>query len=992
MKRFISVLLTLVLTLGVFSGLDIKAEAYNEIDGLRFYINERTDYESYGINCYEVNTDSVVIPSEYDSVPVTMIESFSCYWTETNFSVCIPESINHIENRAFGDCKTITEFIVSEENEHYKSVDGVLYSKDGTVLIRYPQIRDEESFTVPEGVEVIADYAFTYCTNLKNIYLADSVKSIGYWAFGETAYYENYRSSTASTLYNNGHLIEAKSSLRGSYTVEDGTKNVATCAFASNDYLTSVSLPDSVVSIQENAFAGCDKLSEISLSNGLKTIGDGAFSGCDSLTSIEFPESLELIDRNAFLECMALESVDFSKAEVVIGEQAFWRCSSLLTLEIPETVISVGDSAFADCESLGAISIAGGVGKIGNHSFNNTAYLNNSENWENGALYIDNILISVKEEYSGEFCIKDGTKQIASYAFNRCDDIESIVIPESVVKIGDYAFWCCEKLNSVNLPSELSVLCKGVFSHCVKLPYVEIPESVTIIEDEAFWNCNALSDLVIPENVEYIGWSAFVSCSSLQEIYLSENVQYIGEEAFSGCKRLENFFVDENNPCYTSVDGVLFDKTVETLLQYPGRCEGIYRWYETSYEIPGTVTKIGNYAFGYCYELDNVVIPESVIEIGCFAFVCCRSFKALKIPDSVIRIGWRAFDNCLGLKDISLSKNISYVSYGMLENCDSLETVELPSNIKAILPSAFYYCDNLKSIVIPYGVTQIDYRLFYQCPSLESITIPKTVKSICQFAFYNCENLKFVFYGGSQADWDSIEIMRDGNQWLLDAKFHFGTDGHTSSGWITDKKATVNAKGKKHKECTVCGAVLQSATIAQLKCLKPTLKTIENTADGVKITWGSVSGADKYYVYRKTSSGKYSKIGTATKTGYTDKTAKSGTKYYYYVKAVNEAGSSEASGSKSIYHLADTTLSTPKSTKSGVKLSWKKVTGAEGYVVYRKTGSGSYSKLATVKGNSKVTYTDASAKKGKKYTYKIKAYKSKTYSAYSNAKAVTDKY
>ena len=215
---------------------------------------------------------------------------------------------------------------------------------------------------------------------------------------------------------------------------------------------------------------------------------------------------------------------------------------------------------------------------------------------------------------------------------------------------------------------------------------------------------------------------------------------------------------------------------------------------------------------------------------------------------------------------------------------------------------------------------------------------------------------------------------------------------HPSTKWKTVKKATVNSKGKKEKVCTECGEVLETKTIAQLKCSKPTLKSIENTEYGVKIKWGSVSGADKYYVYRKTSSGSYDRIASTTNTYYTDKSAKSGKKYYYIVKAINEAGSSDSSSSKSIYHLADTTLSTPKSTKSGVKLSWKKVTGAEGYVVYRKTGSGSYSKLATVKGNSKVTYTDASAKKGKKYTYKIKAYKSKTYSAYSNAKAVTDKY
>lgn len=221
--------------------------------------------------------------------------------------------------------------------------------------------------------------------------------------------------------------------------------------------------------------------------------------------------------------------------------------------------------------------------------------------------------------------------------------------------------------------------------------------------------------------------------------------------------------------------------------------------------------------------------------------------------------------------------------------------------------------------------------------------------------------------------------------------------GHNySTEWTIDKKATVNATGSKHKECTKCGEILETATIKQLKCSKPKLKTISNTTSGVKITWGKVSGADKYYVYRKTgSNGKYSKIATVkgnSKVTYTDKKAKSGKKYYYYVKAVNEAGSSDASKSKSILYLADTTLSTPKSTKNGVTLKWKKVTGAEGYVVYRKTGSGKYEKIATVKGNSKVTYTDKKAKKGKTYTYKIKAYKSKTTSAYSNAKKIKDKY
>ena len=217
-------------------------------------------------------------------------------------------------------------------------------------------------------------------------------------------------------------------------------------------------------------------------------------------------------------------------------------------------------------------------------------------------------------------------------------------------------------------------------------------------------------------------------------------------------------------------------------------------------------------------------------------------------------------------------------------------------------------------------------------------------------------------------------------------------NGHTSSDWFIDTEATVHSAGSKHKECSECGEILETAKIAQLKCSKPKLKTISNTTSGVKITWSKVSGADKYRVYRKTKSGEWKYLGSTSKTGYTDKTAKSGTKYYYAVKARNEAGNSSLSSSLSKYYLADPTLKTPKSTKSGISLKWTKVTGAQGYVIYRKTGSGSYEKLKTENDVSNLSYVDNSAKKGKKYTYKVKAYYSKTDSAYSNTKTITDKY
>ena len=177
-----------------------------------------------------------------------------------------------------------------------------------------------------------------------------------------------------------------------------------------------------------------------------------------------------------------------------------------------------------------------------------------------------------------------------------------------------------------------------------------------------------------------------------------------------------------------------------------------------------------------------------------------------------------------------------------------------------------------------------------------------------------------------------------------------------------------------------------------VKCSKPILKTISNTEYGVKITWGKVTGADSYRIYRKTSGGSWKYLDSTKNTYFTDKTAKSGTKYYYAIRAKNGAGLSDRSSSLSKLYLDNPTLETPTSTSKGVGLRWSKVAGAQGYMVYRKTSGGSYTRIATEKGVSNLVYRDTTAKKGTKYYYKVKAYYSKTYSAFSNTKSITDKY
>lgn len=159
--------------------------------------------------------------------------------------------------------------------------------------------------------------------------------------------------------------------------------------------------------------------------------------------------------------------------------------------------------------------------------------------------------------------------------------------------------------------------------------------------------------------------------------------------------------------------------------------------------------------------------------------------------------------------------------------------------------------------------------------------------------------------------------------------------------------------------------------------------TAKNTSKGIYLKWTKIANAEKYRIYRQTEgSSKWTRIDTVTKTSFTDKTVKSGTKYNYRVRAVigDDMGSYEVVGR---YYLSTPKLSSVKNSASGAKVTWKKVTGAEGYKIYRKTGSGDWKLIGTTTNNKKFTYTDKTAKSGKTYSYSVQAYYSKTNSAYN---------
>ena len=314
-----------------------------------------------------------------------------------------------------------------------------------------------------------------------------------------------------------------------------------------------------------------------------------------------------------------------------------------------------------------------------------------------------------------------GNGKMGDYDYNYNNQpwrgVISVIIEQGVTSIGDYAFSGCESLTSITIPDSVTSIGNWAFFRCTSLTSITIPNSVTSIGDYAFYDCTSLTSITIPGSVTSIGDQAFLYCKSLTSITIPGSVTSIGDDAFSGCESL------------------------------------------TSITIPDSVTSIGYGAFAYCTSLASIYVNpnnktydsrnncNAIIQTDTNTLIAgCRTTV---IPDSVTSIGDDAFSGCT-----------------------SLSSITIPDSVTSIGVQAFCYCTSLTSITIPDGVTSIGYSAFYYCKSLTSVTIPDSVTSIGRSAFYYCESLSDVYYGGNEAQWNSI-IIDDGNQSLTSAAIHY---------------------------------------------------------------------------------------------------------------------------------------------------------------------------------------------------------------------------
>ena len=385
----------------------------------------------------------------------------------------------------------------------------------------------------------------------------------------------------------------------------------------------------------------------------------------------------------------------------IICDRAFSLCSSLAEVVIPNSVTSIGDRAFSGCRSLAEVVIPNSVVCInGNPFFDWNGKL---ECLSPSFVYEDNILfnkdksriISFRNQKLTSYVIPASVTRIGEFAFSRCESLTKVVIPDSVTNIGKRAFANCCSLTEVVIPNSVTNIGKGAFHKCESLTEVVIPNSVTSIGDRTFCGCSSLTEVVIPDSVTNIGKGAFAICSSLTEVVIPNSVTSIGGFAFHKCESLTevvipdsvvcingNPFKDWNgkleclSPSFVYEDNILFNKDKSRIISF--RNQKL-----TSYVIPASVTRIGEFAFSRCESLTEVVISDSVTSIGDHAFSLCRSLTEVVIPDSVTSIGDGAFSSCESLRSVVIPDSVTSIGDWAFSYCS------FPYDLKQELSSRF---------------------------------------------------------------------------------------------------------------------------------------------------------------------------------------------------------------------------------------------------------------------------------------------------------------
>ena len=624
----------------------------------------------------------------------------------------IPDGVIEIFNHSLHGLKSVQIIYVPKSVEilnaeicsyNYYSISMVF--EEGISIKQFPanvffQWINLEYIVLPESITSIPPNAFTGCSYLNTITIPKSVSSIDSSAFTQC--------SSLKTI----NIMEGN----------ENFKTVGGAAIFSSDLtellilptsVTTLSIPSSCTSIPSTALQLALNLVSISIEGDnpkFQTDGKLIYQNnykdlyycVGGVSEVNVTLNTETIQQYAFLEQSHIKEIDLSHTKIhLIDAYAFHKSTSLETVILPNTIQNINSFCFGECSNLANVQFQeDNINKIylATRAFYKCNKLT-SISFPSNLTQFGDYTFTESSLQSVNFSKNSIISEIPQFCFYLCDDLQSIVLPDSITLVRTQAFGMCTSLQSIAFGSGLNSIDSYAFSSCTKLDSIIFSEQTQLetISTAAFSQCSSLTSFTIPDSVTKIDASVFQQCTNLIEIKASTN---------------SNF---------STSDGILYSKNSEILILCP------------------------------CGK-ETATISSHIKNIGDNSFYGCQKLKTLvfEADSSLESIGKNTFFECIALENVSFPDSLETIEEGAFEGCTNLEILEFGDNgqIQTIGASTFHGCEKLKTIHLPKNgvLTEISAASFEDCKNLEEITIPKSVETLCEGCFRGCSKLTNVIF------------------------------------------------------------------------------------------------------------------------------------------------------------------------------------------------------------------------------------------------------
>ena len=619
---------------------------------------------------------------------------------------------------------------------------------------------------------------------------------------GEVEYYGDYAYTTlddgtvsicgytGTASEKEGIYLDIPSSINGAAVTQ-----IAEEAFAYNDAIETVMIPESITSVGNSAFYHCAGLKAVAFSG---TIPDFGFTIVEGSKALEKVFALKSSDASAFCALLVNDLGEEAAKGIEIAEyedlsslrSAYSAYTDALdaqlqgTNTVEETEAPAVQETYPETETVEEPEPSVWDALSGDGA-TSTDVAPDDETPDNGTVETsateiiaqgtcgDSLSWTLNEEglltisgtgamndydptsipwysHAGEITALElgtGITRIGQYAFYNCSGLRgNLVIPDSVTSIGGSAFIGCTALRAVTFPASLTTIGSYAFYGCTSLVEIAFSEGLQEIKESAFIGCTALRAVTFPASLTTIGSYAFYGCTSLAEVTFNEGLQEIGSYAFEG----------------SALRAVAFPASLTTIGSYAFRntrlaeiafSEGLRKIESYAFSgctalqsvaFPASLTSIGSYAFDECSGLSGgLVIPAAVTSVGRYAFYKCTGLDGKLIIEAgkAKSIGEDAFSGCSKLSGVELGNGITIIDSDAFFGCTALRAVTFPASLTTIGSYAFYGCTSLAEVTFNEGLQEIGSCAFSGCTALRAVAFPASLTTIGSYAFYGCTSL-----------------------------------------------------------------------------------------------------------------------------------------------------------------------------------------------------------------------------------------------------------